>query len=281
MSVLKNSFFTLFVLFVTTNAFAGAVSPNYDPALDADSDYLMDSEEATLGTDPNDADSDNDGITDFDEVNCTQTDPLDFNECHLFDEFAIVSSSIFTDCEVESKYELFLIGEEIRDLCPDTIGTGIDSDSDLIPDDEETNYHPFTDPNNADTDGDGINDFFEQYCTGTSPSEADTDGDGSSDCEELLDGYYYIYHSVSGCTLYQTSEDQYAAKISQNFFHAPCELDDENTGSDEDPDESTSSSESSGGCSLNPSAPSQNLALPLFGFLVGLMLVRKKKLLQQ
>ena len=49
----------------------------------SDSDGLSNAQEATLGTDPNDPDSDNDGIDDGDEVgndaflNPGDTDPLD------------------------------------------------------------------------------------------------------------------------------------------------------------------------------------------------------------
>ena len=44
-------------------------------AVDSDGDGLSDSEEALLGTDPNNADSDGDGISDGDEV-ANGTDPL-------------------------------------------------------------------------------------------------------------------------------------------------------------------------------------------------------------
>lgn len=44
---------------------------------DADADGLADSEEAALGTDPADADTDDDGLDDGAEVAATGTDPLD------------------------------------------------------------------------------------------------------------------------------------------------------------------------------------------------------------
>jgi len=44
---------------------------------DSDDDGLNDGAEVTLGTDPNDADSDDDGLTDGDEVNAFGTDPND------------------------------------------------------------------------------------------------------------------------------------------------------------------------------------------------------------
>lgn len=46
------------------------------PAIDSDGDGLSDAQEATLGSDPNNADSDGDGLTDGQEVNQLGTDPL-------------------------------------------------------------------------------------------------------------------------------------------------------------------------------------------------------------
>ena len=45
-------------------------------AFDTDKDGLPDSEELTLGTDPNKADTDNDGLSDYDEVKVYHTNPL-------------------------------------------------------------------------------------------------------------------------------------------------------------------------------------------------------------
>ena len=46
---------------------------------DDDNDGLYEDEEIALGTDPNDPDSDDDGLNDGDEVNIHGTDPLDEN----------------------------------------------------------------------------------------------------------------------------------------------------------------------------------------------------------
>lgn len=48
-----------------------------DPSCDSDGDGLSDSEEATLGTDPNNNDSDGDGLTDYEEVITYGSDPND------------------------------------------------------------------------------------------------------------------------------------------------------------------------------------------------------------
>ncbi len=90
------------------------------PACDPDNDGLTNAEEVDLGTDPNNADTDGDGINDGDEVNgAPASDPLDA-------------------CDPDST----------RDEC--------DPDNDGLTNAEELDLG--TDPNNADTDGDGIND---------------------------------------------------------------------------------------------------------------------------
>jgi len=43
---------------------------------DADKDMLLDDEEQQYGTNPNKKDTDNDGLSDFDEVKLSNTDPL-------------------------------------------------------------------------------------------------------------------------------------------------------------------------------------------------------------
>jgi hypothetical protein len=61
--------------------YATAVAIHYEPtsAPDADSDGLTDAQEATLGTNPNLADTDGDGLLDGTEVNSSLTNPLDFD----------------------------------------------------------------------------------------------------------------------------------------------------------------------------------------------------------
>jgi hypothetical protein len=47
------------------------------PVVDADGDGLLDTEEATVGTDPQALDTDDDGLTDRQEVQIYKTDPVD------------------------------------------------------------------------------------------------------------------------------------------------------------------------------------------------------------
>jgi len=155
---------------------------------DRDNDGLLDSVEATLGTDPEDADSDGDGLSDGMEVGGVDNDP------------ATAADNI------------------------DTNPLDSDSDDDGLSDGEEVtgvNGNPATgtDPNQADTDGDGLQDGTELGIVGplsggssegsnpvvyagtdpvqfvidtdpatiTNPLSADTDGGGVCDGANAVD----------------------------------------------------------------------------------------------
>jgi len=60
----------------------------------------------------------------------------------------------------------------------------VDTDGDGLSDFSETNIYG-TDPNNPDTDGDGLNDGAEVQTFGTDPLDPDSDNDGLSDGEEI------------------------------------------------------------------------------------------------
>ena len=112
-----------------------------DPEADTDNDGIKDIDEIELfGTDPENADTDGDGLSDYDELHDLGTNPLD----------------------------------------PDTDGDGL-SDGD------EKNVYG-TDPKSSDTDADGISDGDEKNKCGTDPLNPDTDGDGVADGDELILG---------------------------------------------------------------------------------------------
>lgn len=109
-------------------------NPN-SPACDGDGDGLPNDDEATNGTDPNSADTDGDGVTDGEEVLGTDDPTTPYTPTGTSDPL---------------------------DPC-DPLPTNIacDGDSDGIPnDDEATNG---TDPDNPDTDGDGVLDGEEVF----------------------------------------------------------------------------------------------------------------------
>ena len=150
--------------------------------MDSDGDGLSDDDETLVyGTDPMNTDTDGDGVSDGQEV-ADGTDPLD--------------PAIYAGAP----------------------GPDIDSDGDGLTDTDETDLYG-TDPNNSDTDGDGVgdgqevadgtdpldpNDYLEPGrldsdndglydddeidIYGTDPFLWDTDGDGVDDGQEIYDG---------------------------------------------------------------------------------------------
>lgn len=117
--------------------------------VDKDTDGVSDEMEEWIGSDPHSDDTDNDGLTDLEELKLTGTDPV----------------------------------------IPDTDGNGVsdadeDFDGDGISNLEEVRNG--TDPLKADTDGDGLSDREETEKYGTDPVSSDTDGDGLSDGDEAI-----------------------------------------------------------------------------------------------
>lgn len=118
---------------------------------DSDGDGLIDSLEHSFGTDPLKPDTDGDGLTDWEELNW-----LDYNP-----------------------------------LAKDTDGNGTpdgdeDADGDGLTNILEGNYN--SNMILADTDHDGLNDYDEVYSVGTLPDNPDTDGDGVDDGTEVRIG---------------------------------------------------------------------------------------------
>jgi hypothetical protein len=139
-------------------------SRNTDPALvDSDGDRLPDGQEVFVhSTDPLDQDTDDDGLSDFDEAIIHGTDPL------LVD----------TDADgMDDKYE-------VDNNLPATVFSRFnDADRDGLGDFGE--FTRGTDPNNSDSDGDGLTDGQEHHLYKTDPLTSDTDGDGLGDKWEV------------------------------------------------------------------------------------------------
>ena len=115
-------------------------------------------------TDPNNPDTDGDGLTDGEEVNVLGTDPLDTDT---------------DDGTVDDGTEVANGTEPVSTPSDDV--SGQDSDGDGIPDAEEPTVG--TNPLDADTDDDGIPDG-EELTAGLDPTNPDTDGDGIQDGTE-------------------------------------------------------------------------------------------------
>jgi hypothetical protein len=171
--------------------------------LDNDGDGLTNAQEGMLGTDPNDADSDDDGVLDGDE-------PLASGD---FDGDGKINA-----LDADSDNDGILDGTELGKDCsnadtdmnvcvPDadmgaTVTDPLDADTDngTVPDGQEDSNHNGQidpgekDPNVAmddvappDSDGDGLSDA-EEVVIGTNPNDADSDDDGVSDGQEQLPG---------------------------------------------------------------------------------------------
>ncbi len=106
-------------------------------------------------------DTDDDGLSDFDEIMKYRTDPLK----------ADTDGDGLKDGDELMKYKT----DPLKD---DTDGDGLKDGDELM------KYK--TDPLKADTDGDGLKDGDEIFKHKTDPLKIDTDGDGLTDGDELL-----------------------------------------------------------------------------------------------
>ena len=145
---------------------------------DSDGDGFLDAEERDLlGTDPFDADSDDDGVPDGDDLN--PLDPhsdSDGDGVSDSDELALGTNALDTDTDGDGLSD----GQEVA-LGTDPLDA--DSDNDGVNDSQEASNG--TDPLNADSDGDGVIDGSD-----ADPLDAnsDSDNDGISDSTETADG---------------------------------------------------------------------------------------------
>lgn len=120
---------------------------------DNDSDGVLNFIEVMYHTDPEKADSDDDTLTDYDEMAILGTDPMKAD-----------SDENGTD-----------------DAAEDFDGDGISNYDEL--------YTYNTDPVSIDSDGDGISDYDELFTYKTDPNKADTDGDEADDYWEIQNGF--------------------------------------------------------------------------------------------
>jgi hypothetical protein len=131
------------------------------------------------GTDPNDSDTDGDGLIDGDEVNLYASNPLsiDTDNDSLTDDYE-VNESLTDPNDSDSDNDDLTDGYELNDSLTDPNDS--DSDDDGLTDGIEINTN-LTDPNDADSDDDGLNDGIEINIYSSNPLVADTSGDGFND----------------------------------------------------------------------------------------------------
>jgi outer membrane protein OmpA-like peptidoglycan-associated protein len=150
---------------------------------DDDSDGLTNGEERRYGTDPENPDTDADGLKDGEEVKRYKTNPLkaDTDGDGLSDgdevyKYRTDPTKFDTDGDGLSD------GDEVLKYHTDPLK--IDTDGDGLTDGDEVNTYK-TDPLKVDTDGDGLSDWDEVKTYKTNPNNPDTDGDGLTDGDEI------------------------------------------------------------------------------------------------
>lgn len=151
-----------------------------DASQDLDGDVLTNLQEYLLGTDPNRADTDGDGIPDYYE--------------NFYQRFGILDPLNSSDAAMYSDgYGMTYLMEYQRGTDP----LKEDSDGDGLPDGWEVKYgfNPLSIPNLPPEMQDGATDYdhdglsaMEEFYLGTNPNNSDTDGDGMPDGWEVNNG---------------------------------------------------------------------------------------------
>ncbi|HLG32226.1 MAG TPA: OmpA family protein [Ignavibacteriaceae bacterium] len=151
---------------------------------DKDGDGIGRCDEQKSGTDPHNPDTDNDGLSDGDEMLIYKTNPLksdtDGDFLSDFDElFTYKTDPLNADTDGDGLSD----GDEVLDYTTDPLKT--DSDSDDLTDSDEVHIYK-TLPTRSDTDGDGLSDGGELHIYYNNPLNPDSDGDGLSDGDEVI-----------------------------------------------------------------------------------------------
>ena len=133
-----------------------------DAAMDADGDGLSNLAEYQNGANPNKPDTDRDGLSDGAEVNTWHTNPL------------------LVDTDRDEMPDKWEVDHGLNPLVDDT---ALDPDNDGLSNLQE--YLHGTDPQNPDSDGDGLSDGDEVNLHHTNPLNPDTDRDGMPDKWEV------------------------------------------------------------------------------------------------
>lgn len=153
------------------------------PDGDDDKDGLLTSYEEQIGTDPNNPDTDGDGLKDGQEVKTYKTDPLnkdsDNDGLNDYDE---VMKHTTNPMNPDTDGDGLKDGEEVNTY--KTNPKMVDTDGDGLTDGDEVLKYK-TDPLLVDTDGDGLTDGDEVTIYTTNPTRADSDNDGLNDGDEV------------------------------------------------------------------------------------------------
>ena len=155
------------------------------PDNDIDDDGLGNEEEVEFGTNPYDADTDGDLLTDWHEVRNLHTNAtlMDSDGDGLTDYEEAIKYRTRPDT-LDTDGDGINDAEEIQRFNTDALRK--DSDGDGLPDGREIQLG--TNPNRVDTDSDGLRDGDEYMKYGTDPLLPDSDGDGIPDYDEVFVG---------------------------------------------------------------------------------------------
>lgn len=162
----------------------GLVFTGESGSSDTDQDGLSLDQEREINTDPENSDSDSDGLIDGLEFNQYKTDPLnsDSDNDGLTDSDEVKTFTTNPN-KLDTDDDGINDGEEINNYKTDPLRN--DSDFDGISDKDEISISK-TDPTKSDTDNDGLKDGDERDKYKTSPSNKDSDEDGLTDGDEIL-----------------------------------------------------------------------------------------------
>jgi outer membrane protein OmpA-like peptidoglycan-associated protein/outer membrane protein W len=153
---------------------------------DNDGDGLTNGFEKSIGTSIDMADTDGDGLNDYEEVVKYKTNPAvaDTDGDGLKDGEEVVTYHT-SPMDKDTDHDGLSDGEEVASLRTDPLKA--DTDGDGLTDGEEVRSTK-TDPLKADTDGDGLNDAAEVRTHKTNPLKADTDAGTVNDGAEVARG---------------------------------------------------------------------------------------------
>lgn len=174
---------------------------------DRDNDALTKCEEIEIGTDFKNADTDNDKLSDGDEVKNFKTNPLktdsdgdrldDYEEIFVYKTNPLAVDTDFDQIDDRSEITDYKTDPLISDCDTDSLSDfdeififktdalNSDSDNDELKDGDEIKIHK-TNPLVVDSDGDNITDGDEVRVYKTDPTLIDSDGDTLTDQQEIM-----------------------------------------------------------------------------------------------
>jgi len=160
----------------------------FKTVVDSDNDGVNDDDEVANGTDPNNVDTDGDGISDGADADANGDGTIDTGKTDTDGDGIADNADADVDGDGTVDNGTDTDGDGINDA-NDPIDNNADTDGDGIPDGVDADIDgDGTVDNGTDSDGDGLNDNAETNIYGTDPNVADTDDDGVNDGEEVANG---------------------------------------------------------------------------------------------